>query len=239
MSNNSASFTETGVYITDVSNGIHSIESADISRTAFIGLAKKGPVNKPIKMANFEQFERSFGPLVKEYHLGYCVHHFFLNGGAFCYVIRVQSVNGEKFASDKTVLGRVGSSKAKGTGMHSLDSIDYFNILCIPPYNKKNTVSNTVYRNALKYCEQRRAIIIIDPPYTWTKNNAGKLPNVDEIEKVIGNLRHPNAALYFPPIRAQDQVDGNNMRTFVPSGVAAGIIARTDSTRGVWKAPPE
>jgi phage tail sheath protein FI len=236
MFNNSTTSPESIVYITDVSNGTHSIEGVNTSITAFIGLAKKGPTNKPIKIISSVEFEKIFGSIHKEYHLGYCVQHFFLNGGTLCYVIRVRSPHGRQHISDKSILGKAGG-KSGGTGIHSLDSIDYFNILCIPPYNNKKSVSNTVYRNALKYCESRRAFLIIDPPFDWIKNNTRKIPNDDELEKIVGNLRHPNGALYYPHIRTQDPLDYDNMRTFVSSGAIAGIIARTDNTFGVWKAP--
>lgn len=236
MFNSSKNFSRPGVYITDVSAKLHAIQGTDTSVTAFIGLTRRGPVNKPIKILKFAEYEGIFGGLVKQYLMGYSIQHFFTNGGTTCYVIRVRSSDGKQFVSDKTIIGDAAGNKSGGTGIHALDSIDYFNILCIPPFNKKNTVSNTVYRNALKYCERRRAILIIDPPCRWTKNHAGKLPNVDELEKIVGNLRHANAALYFPQIRAPDPLDGDNIRTFVPCGAVAGIIARTDDTRGVWKA---
>src|SRR6476646_2570904 len=123
MFNNSTTCPEPGVYITDVSNGTHSIECVNTSITAFIGLAKKGPTNKPIKISSFAGFEKIFGSIHKEYHLGYCVQHFFLNGGTLCYVIRVRSPSGIHYVSDKTILGKP-SGKSRGTGIHSLDSID-------------------------------------------------------------------------------------------------------------------
>lgn len=236
MYNTSTTSPEPGVYITDFSKGTYSIEGVNTSVTAFIGLAKKGPTNKPIKISGFAEFEKIFGSIHKAYHLGYCVQHFFLNGGTVCYIIRVQSPDGKQYVSDKTIIGKAGV-KSGGTGISSLDSIDYFNILCIPPYNKKNTVSNTVYRNALNYCERRRAILIVDPPAHWSRNNSDKLPSVFEIEKIFGHLSYPNAALYYPRVRAKDSLDDDKMRTFVPSGAVAGIIARTDNTVGVWKAP--
>lgn len=235
MSNDPNTSPEPGVCITDVSNGTHCIEGVNTSITAFIGLARNGPTNKSVKIASFAGFEKIFGSIRREYHLGYCVHHFFLNGGTLCYVIRVRSPPGRQYVSDNTILGKPGG-KSRGTGIHSLDSIDYFNILCIPPYNNKNSVSNTVYRNALKYCESRRAILLVDPPWKWIKNGRSRIPSTGDVEEVVGSLRHPNAALFYPHLRAQDHVD-DKIRTFVPSGAVAGVIARTDSERGVWKAP--
>jgi phage tail sheath protein FI len=33
------------------------------------------------------------------------------------------------------------------------------------------------------------------------------------------------------------EVSENRLNTFAPCGAVAGVIARTDATRGVWKAP--
>jgi phage tail sheath protein FI len=224
-----------GKNVTSASNSTHHIEGVNTTIAAFIGLARKGPTNKPIKISNFVEFERIFGAIVKEYFMGYCVQHFFINGGTVCYIIRVKSPDGSDNVPDVTVTGKGSNSKFDGPGIRSLDSIDLFNILCIPPYNRKNSVSKTVYRKALRYCEKRRAILIVDPPSNWLKNKA--IPSVDEIENEVGNLRHPNAVMYYPHISAHDPLDNENMRSFVPSGAVAGIIARTDKDLGVWKAP--
>jgi phage tail sheath protein FI len=42
---------------------------------------------------------------------------------------------------------------------------------------------------------------------------------------------------YFPRLRLPNPLRDNQLETFVPSGAIAGLIARTDATRGVWKAP--
>ena len=43
--------------------------------------------------------------------------------------------------------------------------------------------------------------------------------------------------MYYPRVRVADPLKENRLETFAPCGVAAGVIARTDVTRGVWKAP--
>jgi hypothetical protein len=46
-----------------------------------------------------------------------------------------------------------------------------------------------------------------------------------------------NAALYFPRVKQPDPNRDQQSQTFVPCGIIAGVIARTDAQRGVWKAP--
>jgi phage tail sheath protein FI len=50
-------------------------------------------------------------------------------------------------------------------------------------------------------------------------------------------LRHRNAAVYFPRLSIPDVVNEGRPRNVGPSGTLAGVYARIDSTRGVWKAP--
>ncbi len=50
-------------------------------------------------------------------------------------------------------------------------------------------------------------------------------------------LRHRNAAVYFPRVSMGDPLQGNRTRPFANSGLIAGLYARTDASRGVWKAP--
>jgi len=46
-----------------------------------------------------------------------------------------------------------------------------------------------------------------------------------------------NAALYFPRVRESDPLRDGQPDIFVPCGIIAGVVARTDVNRGVWKAP--
>ena len=49
--------------------------------------------------------------------------------------------------------------------------------------------------------------------------------------------RTNSAAIYFPRVLAADPLKEFRQETFAPSGAVAGVIARTDTDRGVWKAP--
>jgi len=46
-----------------------------------------------------------------------------------------------------------------------------------------------------------------------------------------------NAALYFPRVVEADPLRDGQLDTFVPCGIIAGVMTRTDTQRGVWKAP--
>jgi uncharacterized protein len=122
------------------------------------------------------------------------------------------------------------------SGMYALEDVDLFNILCIARaaelYETDPLQMSTVISAAEAYCEERRAFLIVDLP-----------PSVNSVEEAtdwldeMSSLRHRNAAAYFPRPRIPDPLNDFRLRSVGPSGTVAGVYARTDATRGVWKAP--
>ncbi|MBW4528036.1 MAG: phage tail sheath subtilisin-like domain-containing protein [Phormidium tanganyikae FI6-MK23] len=122
-------------------------------------------------------------------------------------------------------------------GLYALDKADLFNLLCIPPLIRGEDVPvDTVYAKAAEYCKKRRALLIVDPPSTWT-TIADAVAGINNIRDQIGTKLATNVAVYFPRLKMADALKENLTEEFVPSGVIAGICARTDTDRGVWKAP--
>lgn len=125
-------------------------------------------------------------------------------------------------------------SLSNKTGIYALEKADLFNLLCIPPFTRDLDVAQSTWAVAIKYCEDRRALLIVDPPSGWkqvAQVNASDT-GVDSLR-----LREKNAAIYFPRLKMSDPLQENRLEEFVPCGVVAGIYARTDANRGVWKAP--
>lgn len=124
-------------------------------------------------------------------------------------------------------------SEANKTGLYALNDADIFNLLCIPPLTTEGDISNTVIDEAISYCRRKRAMLLIDPPAAWrTKDQA----RAGIAGPAIG-AESANAAIYFPRLRQPNPMNGNAIENFVPCGAVAGVIARTDADRGVWKAP--
>ncbi|HRW08415.1 MAG TPA: phage tail sheath subtilisin-like domain-containing protein [Caldilineaceae bacterium] len=130
------------------------------------------------------------------------------------------------------------------TGLYALEDADIFNLLCIPPYNGNDVetmkdVDGTVLTAADAYCKKRRAMLIIDPP----SNPPGTQKAWDSVQLARENYPlkefapSTNAMVYFPRIAKANPLRDNQVEPFAPSGTIAGIMARTDATRGVWKAP--
>jgi len=126
-------------------------------------------------------------------------------------------------------LNEIQGSRAAKSGMYALEDADLFNIL-----NLAGVSDAGVLANAIAYAEERRSMILIDMPAT--------VNDFDEARNWINDpanagLRHRNAVSYFPRVRLADPLQKNRLRTFANSGLMAGLYARTDAARGVWKAP--
>jgi phage tail sheath protein FI len=52
-----------GVYIEEIPSGVRTITGVSTSLTAFVGVAKCGPINKAVRVLSFADFERRFGGL--------------------------------------------------------------------------------------------------------------------------------------------------------------------------------
>ncbi len=126
----------------------------------------------------------------------------------------------------------IGSAELK-TGMHALLKADLFNLLCIPPPTLGLDLDPSVWAPAAAFCTQRRAFLIVDAPPTGDVNAITTWTGAAALTG--SNMR--NAALYFPRIRRPDPLRGGATATFAACGAIAGTYARTDGSRGVWKAP--
>ena len=144
----------------------------------------------------------------------------------------------ENSASDGNLIegSYVIGNELNKTGIYALDTVD-FNLLCIPPYNLDNTPEAEVYDIALKFCLGNYAILIVDPPKNWKSNEEPKRLEGGIDSDIFNPKRHENAAIYFPRIKVVDPLADNRVREFVPCGVVAGVIARTDMQTGIWKSP--
>lgn len=116
----------------------------------------------------------------------------------------------------------------------SLDKVPIFNLMVLP-----GVTANLILSEALAFCESKRAFLIVDPPpadgATPPTNWIGDFVGAGD---TLGNVapESPNGAIYFPYIKSNDPETGDPV-TLPPAGTVAGIFARTDLNRGVWKAP--
>lgn len=124
-------------------------------------------------------------------------------------------------------------SAALHSGINALDFVDLFNILCMPEVVHLTAADmRSVYSAAENYVTDRRAMLLVDIPENITRLDVMQQWMVDNAQ-----LRHPNAAVYFPRTNLVDPLNDGRVRSVAASGTIAGLWARTDVARGVWKAP--
>ncbi len=116
-------------------------------------------------------------------------------------------------------------SATEGQGMLALDTLDVprFNILCLPGVTTSDT---TPVSTALDYCRQQNAFYVVDPAAGL---NAAQLSTAANLLRAQG----AHGAVYWPRLVTAD----STAEGFGACGAVAGIMARTDASRGVWKAP--
>ena len=115
-----------------------------------------------------------------------------------------------------------------GTGVHLLDTVPLFNLLVVAGETDTATIQTLE-----SYCRKERAFLIADASSSVTLSAleaSGPDPTITGADSI-------NAAFYFPWVQAADPLQQNRTGLFPPSGFVAGIYARTDASRGVWKAP--
>ncbi|HEU0204653.1 MAG TPA: phage tail sheath subtilisin-like domain-containing protein, partial [Burkholderiaceae bacterium] len=320
-----------GVYIEEVASGVRTITGVATSIALFIGWAARGPIDRAGRITSFADYQRIYGGLDLRTPLGHAVQHFFSNGGADAYVMRLAGagataasvtigqltvnanspgewandysirttqraapdnarfkievldknannavvesfenlsmddsdprfpesvINGRSgfievavaantTPADTTVDLGSGTAGADGTvlvpdtanfhtallalfGIGSItDRIDLFNLVCVPGETDAATLATLQ-----GHCRRRRAFLIVDadPTATVASLNAGA-------PAALLGSDAPNSAIFFPWVRAPDPLQQGALVNFPPCGFVAGVFARTDSTRGVWKAP--
>jgi phage tail sheath protein FI len=321
-----------------------SIERLTTALTAFVGRTLRGPVNRPVLIRGFAEFQQVFGGLWQPSLLGYAVEQFFDNGGEHALIVRV--VNGARSASvelkagtgklvlralhpgtreflrvcvdydniaagnatdfnltvqrvrahgtekvqdqetfrsvsidpvapnrlpaalagsqlvelaaqmpaarpDRTLdpasglaTGYVHSnsdgddggpltdydligSATEQTGLFALQRTGHFNLLCIPPLSREQDVGPSALLVAARFCRERRALLIVDPPARW--HTAG-----DALRSMRDwNLASEDALMYFPRILAHDKLRGR-FESFAPCGAVAGMLSRADQSSPLW-----
>lgn len=217
-----------GVYVEEVDSTAHAIAGVPTSTTAFLGATSSGPVDAPLLVHSFAEFEAQFGGLAPELPLGYAVRHYFLNGGHAALIARVAPAGAVLTDAD---LSDAALERDK-RGLWLLEHAEQFGLICIPPLARNTDVGPTTWNAAALYAQRRRAMLIVDPPAAWTAAQS-----ISEAAITALIQRTPSAVLYYPRLTAPDPLHGNQVAAFAPCGAIAGVYARVDAARGVWKAP--
>jgi len=225
------SYLSPGVYIEEVDRGTKPIETVGTSTVGFLGECNVGPVNEPVLCTNWSQYTKTFGDFANSEYLAHAVYGFFNNGGGRCFVLNVgnweemsksKDKDKPKFASKAALY--IGSDNGPGTrtGLKAFEEVDEINIVSTP-----GQTDPAIQDAVLSHCENMRyRFAVLDAPEVIEKGGVDKIPKPRDSKY---------GAYYFPWIEVYDPLKGNIYQP--PSGYMCGIYARSDSERGVHKAP--
>jgi phage tail sheath protein FI len=134
-----------------------------------------------------------------------------------------------------------------GTGLHALDKLNDVSLIAIPGQGDGATISQ-----AMEYCKISRPLAdcffigdvgVLTPGAARTNGAEPSVDTPQDAQGFPGTISDRAAgdygAIYYPWVWSTDPLGrGSNPRILLPpSGFVAGLYARIDNTRGVFKAP--
>jgi phage tail sheath protein FI len=237
-------YTSPGIYVEEVSGGSRPIESVGTSTAGFVGTAPARDARRgeAVAINSWSEFLRVFvGDSEEGTPLSRAIYGFFDNGGGRCYVVNIAP--GEPLAGK----GR------QRSGLRLLEAIDEIAVVAAPGYTDALS-----YEDLLAHCElMGDRMAILDGPEQVSDverlTRAGTAGGAGKPKKPEGDSPAPAAlpspednglrprqsdygTFYVPWLVVRDALSGEVVGT-PPSGHVAGVWARSDTLRGVHKAP--
>jgi len=138
---------------------------------------------------------------------------------------------------DRAAFEQTLSSTTSSGPIEVLDQVDLFNLLVVPPLRPTAMAATEwaklVSGKLIKVCEDRRVFLVMDAPSEWNS-----LPTaVSTFAPDFFTATSKNMGIVTPWITKPDPAMTGKIMQAPVSGAVAGIMARTDDRRGVWKAP--
>lgn len=230
-------WTTPGVYVDEVPVLNSAIVPLPTSIAAFVGRAARGPcdtdADAPVMVSSMDAYEHVFGGHGRAFPMGHAVRDYFANGGRRAVVLRLRPGETGDDAIGRLTDADYAGDPVRGTGIHALRRAALFNLVCIPPDRMEGETSPAVWRVAAALCAASRAMLLVDPPVAWQDARTALAAGPGALE--LDDAHAGNAALFFPRLWIRDPATGA-VDACVPCGTVAGLIARSDAQRGVWKA---
>jgi hypothetical protein len=184
---------------------------------AFLGLTKNAGTTDAINLRGWGEFVQEFGAPTEGTYLGYAVRGFFANGGTSCYVLPLAEI----------------SESALEAGLDKLVSVDEIDLVCVPDIATKPTEVIKLQDIVIAHCAKlgdRFAILDSHP-------SANEDSSIVDSQRTALQGSESHAALYYPWVSISKESQSGDCVLVPPSGVVAGVYARTDRQSGVYKAP--
>ncbi len=220
------------VYVQELSPGIRPIAGRQTGVAAIVGTFPRGPVDQVVRITSTAELAEIFAADSSDLEAPLAVRQFFANGGRSAWIVRAKSNSRRKGASARAgdIIGRAD----RGTGLHALpDTAD----LLLTPDTARMTAAEAgqVAAAAVGHADRRRMIYLHDIPHGDKIRRTSRA--VTAWLRANPKLRHANAATYFPRLLTTTPGKRTGDRAIAPGGSIAGLYARTDRQRGIWKAP--
>ncbi len=233
-----------GVYVRYIPSGMRVIAPAGTSIAAFLGTAdKEQPANEPVWVSNWQEFEDKFVepdatgelPLLTD-----SVYGWFTNGGGPCYVVRIPP-------GQNTLQPALTALEAKpDVTMVAVPGLS--DIVGIIPQNQPVQQGLVV-----AHCQAMgNRVALLDLPTGTPPQTESAAPGedgdpapgtpipgaADTADAIaLTPTQATFATIYYPWLLAPSVYKNSTARYVPPSGHVAGTWARTDTERGVYKAP--
>jgi uncharacterized protein len=192
---------------------------------AVVGRFSSGPTDTPVAMTSAAEVTERFGPPLPDGDAALALVSFFGNGGQRAYGVRV--VDDAAVPLAEALLGRAEA----GTGLHALTGLPDPDLVSLPDTSRLDREEAAkLVTAAASLCVAQRRFLLVDPPVEVADGDGV----VDWADRY--GLRLRDAALYVPRLLVEDETSSGD-RAIGPTGAVAGVYARTDRQRGVWKAP--
>jgi phage tail sheath protein FI len=228
-----------GVYVEEVPSAVKPIAGVGTSTAGFVGIVADDvampalpsgsgnytltPALNPQPLNNWLDFEQKFGQIqAGNQYLAHAVYGFFNNGGTRCWVTRVTSIDNVSDAVD------------------TFETIDEIAIVAAPmPPDTTQAALNALQAKLISHCALlENRVAVLDSVRDITNDNLVISTDDSGIWKPSDASNKGYGAFYFPWIQVADPLQPAGTRISVPpSGHLAGIYARSDAQRGVYKAP--
>ena len=215
-------YTQPGVYVQEVPSGTRAIAQVETAIPAFIGYSqrassqRKNVQNQPMEIASFAEYQQIYGGATPGYFLSESVQLFFENGGQKCFII---SVGLSSSPLNRTALEK-GLSLSKKVPAQLLLVPDAVGL----PERDFYQLQNQMLRQCAELGSQFAILNTREPTAQVQQDFAQFRSHTSSPDLSRG-------AVYYPWLI--NKAD----KAVPPSGAIAGVYARIDHDKGVWKAP--
>jgi len=208
--------------------GVPGIQAAATDIAGFVGTCPAGPTGEPTMVRSVAGFNETFGVQGRVTHTSVAVQDFFASGGSRAIIVAAGG-----FDEPATAAELIDALATLGVHTGGPPPVQ---LLCMPDMARRlDPFSDAAYADLLLratgFCVQNRILLLVDPNVA-----ADELTDIEHWLRSNPSWGSANSALYFPRLHTPAG-RAAGLGPVTASGAVAGVMARTDALRGVWKAP--